>query len=110
MSNQLFGHLRTGESRVTADFDEIAAQIIKAWEAIVGTKGVQKLGAVFILGGILSASESGILIPPVGEELAFIKQNFSKFQALAKDGDETFQDLVEEVQNRGLLDLEPATS
>ena len=68
------------------------------WEEIVGTQGEQKLGAVFLLGDLLAARESGLVVPSVGEEQRWIEDNFDRFTELAKE-DSVFRDFVEELQN-----------
>lgn len=92
--------LRSGPTRTKQDYDDVGEQITKAWGDIVGTDGDQQLRAVFLLGGLLSARESGILVPPPGGEGEWIAQNFADFQERARGGDQQFVDFVEELRTR----------
>lgn len=92
-------HLRTGPSRTKQDFDDVSQQIVKTWEDVVGARDTKKLGSVFLVGGLVSTFESDVVLPPAGEEPEWIRQNFGKFQEMAKH-DEKFRDFVEELQTR----------
>ena len=98
-SNSIRAWVRTGPSRTKQDYDDLAEQVAKAWKDTVGTQGTEKLGAIFVLGDVLAAHESGLLVPRAGEEPEWVKQNYAEFQELAKD-EQTFRDLIEELQTR----------
>lgn len=56
-----------------------------------------------MLGAIVAGSEAGFSIPEAGKDAGWLKENLSKFQQKADDGDEDFADMIEEVKARGLI-------
>lgn len=102
-SNTITGVLREGPSRTKADFDEVSQLISEAWDSIIASSSAsaeRKLGAVWILGGVLSAREQGFLVPRAGEEAQWVRENLAGFQKQAQSGNEVFADLVKDLEGR----------
>lgn len=59
---------------------------------------------IFVLGGITAGLEHGFVIPEAGKDKEWLKDNLPAFKKKADEGVVEFQDLVEEIEARGLLD------
>lgn len=42
-------------------------------------------------------------LPAAGEDRAWMKENMEKFRRLVKEGDEEIKDMLEEIEERGLM-------
>lgn len=62
------------------------------------------LRSCIVLGGMTAGYEAGFLLPPAGGDVQWMKENWEEFEMKAKAGDEEFQEMVDEVKERGLLD------
>lgn len=128
-TNQIFVHVRSGSNRSSEVFDKLAADIEKVWDEVVdggyrkmyklaGEDGEDKLPpddrkdaermkeehpkllqGVFIIPG-LTAREEGFAIPVAGEELPWIKANWSKFEARSNAGDPDMEALIKDINGR----------
>ena len=52
----------------------------------------------------MAALEAGLTLPPAGEDRYWLKENMTVFKKKAEEGSEEFQDLVQEVKKRGLVE------
>jgi hypothetical protein len=59
---------------------------------------------VFVLGDIVSGIEHGFVLPEAGGDKAWLKENFVAFEQKAKEGNEQMKRMVEEIQERRLLE------
>ncbi|KAI5923767.1 hypothetical protein F4810DRAFT_667374 [Camillea tinctor] len=100
-ANILVARVRTSPARKREMFDELCLQLEKTWKEIVPEDINLR---IFIIGGITAGLEHGFLIPEAGKDKEWIKDNFPAFRKKADEGNEEFQQLVEEIQERGLLD------
>lgn len=64
--------------------------------------GVVENEADVLLGAIVAGTEAGFSIPPAGGDKEWLKENMDAFRRKA-EGDEDFRDMVEEVEERGLV-------
>ena len=55
------------------------------------------------LGSITAVYEAGFMMPEAGHDQEWLKENIDAFKKKADDGDEDFQEMVEECQKRGLV-------
>lgn len=81
-------------------YDQLCASIHKVWTEIVGTEGDAELRAIFVMGSIVAGWEVGFPLPAAGEDRQWLRSNMAEFEKKAKDGDEQFKELVEEVGRR----------
>lgn len=117
-TNFIIANIRHGPSRTQKLYQELCADIIKAWDDIVGvnsnTHGTanayanghdkerkQELRAIFLLGGIVAGSEAGFPIPQAGQDGEWMKENWPAFERKAEEGDEDFVEFVREIKERG---------
>ncbi|KAK1145395.1 hypothetical protein N8T08_004270 [Aspergillus melleus] len=108
--NRILAHVRSGGNRTTPDFEDLARKIESAWNDIVnagcvgqldkGEKKERELNRVFILGAITAGLECGILLPRAGGDTAWLKDNMAIFEERAREGDEDFIELLEEIRSR----------
>ncbi|KAI9039041.1 uncharacterized protein KD926_010025 [Aspergillus affinis] len=85
-------------------------KIESAWNDIVNIgsvgqteKGKRKeteLNRVFILGAITAGLECGVLLPRAGGDTTWLKDNMALFEERAREGDEDFIELLEEIKRR----------
>lgn len=81
-------------------YNELLHEIEAAWASIIGTKGEQELRAVFLHGTIIAVSEAGFVAPKAGHDAEWLKQNYAVFKKKADEGDEDFQDLMDDLSKR----------
>lgn len=48
----------------------------------------------------MAAWEAGFTVPPAGQDAQWAKENMEAFKAKARDGDEDFANLVEELSGK----------
>lgn len=110
--SHILAHVRTGPSRSTADFNALCAEIAAAWDEIVVPLPKVKRSApdedrglysVVVLGDIKAGMEAGFEIPEAGKDAEWLAENMNAFKARAEDGEVEFKELVEEVEERGLI-------
>ncbi|KAK4544440.1 hypothetical protein LTR36_004331 [Oleoguttula mirabilis] len=112
--NHIKANVRSGPSRTQEDWNDLSRQIAAAWDDIVG-KGLPKvrraapdpdtsLRSVILLGGLVGGLEAGFILPPAGGDVAWLQDNWEAFNRKADAGDEEFQEMVQEVKERGLLE------
>jgi len=112
-ANHIRANVRAGPSRTPEDWDELCNSIQQAWKDIVGT-GLPKvkraapepdttLRSIILLGDIIGGQEAGFSLPPAGGDVKWFHENWAAFNQKAEEGDEEFQEMVEEVKARGLL-------
>ncbi|EMC91606.1 hypothetical protein BAUCODRAFT_27894 [Baudoinia panamericana UAMH 10762] len=112
--NHIVANVRSGPSRTQDDWNEAAAQIAKAWDEIIGVglpkvkrsdkEGVDtKLRSLIFLGGMIGGLEAGFVLPAAGQDVQWMHENWDAFQQKAREGDEEFAEMVQEVEERGLL-------
>ena len=112
-ANHLHAHVRNNASRSRSDWKDIADQYQKAWDDIVG-KGLPKvrrsdpdldtsLRSIIFMGDLTFGMELGFVVPPAGEDVEWMQENWGEFNRRAEEGDEDFRYLVEEVQERKLM-------
>ncbi|KAJ5690792.1 hypothetical protein N7462_005184 [Penicillium macrosclerotiorum] len=63
----------------------------------MGASAERSLRTVWVMGALTTALEAGIARPKTGEEQEWLITNRSTFEELAKQGDEDFIDLLEEL-------------
>ncbi|KXT02122.1 hypothetical protein AC579_854 [Pseudocercospora musae] len=105
--NHIIANVRVGPSRTQSDWDDLCRQVLEAWNhtiAVPGAKGDLTLRSCIILGGMTAGYEAGFLLPKAGDDVKWLGEHIEEFEMKAKAGDEEFQELVEEVKERGLLD------
>jgi phenylpyruvate tautomerase PptA (4-oxalocrotonate tautomerase family) len=119
--NHILANVRSGPNRKRSDFTEAGNQIMEAWNKIVGPglpqvkraeaeremseegKKDRELRSVIFLGGLEGGSEAGFEIPKAGEDVEWLRSNWEAFNKKAQEGDVDFQEMVQEVEERGLL-------
>ena len=62
------------------------------------------LRSVIIIGGIIGGLEAGFILPPAGQDVQWMKDNWVDFNRRADAGDKEIKDMVAEIKERGLLD------
>lgn len=62
-----------------------------------------QLRGIFILGTIIAGQEVGVSLPAAGEDRAWMRENMEKFKRLAKEGDKEIKEMLEEIEQRGLM-------
>lgn len=98
--------VRSAASRTQADWDALCADVHAAWARIVHPDAGAtvpdelELRAIFIVGGLIAASEAGVAIPGAGQDAAWARANMGEFEARAAAGDEDFAELVRELKMR----------
>ncbi|KAK4995571.1 hypothetical protein LTR66_004647 [Elasticomyces elasticus] len=110
-TNRIIASVRPGASRSQADYADLCRQIEEAWAEVVPLPQVKRsmpvpdteLRAVFVLGSITAGTEAGFALPQAGQDVSWLEENMTAFQAKADAGDAEFRDLVEEVRTRGLI-------
>lgn len=114
--NHILANVRVGGNRTQKEFDQLCLDILNAWNSIVPVSGANGAGhgkggeddfslrSCIILGGLTAGYEAGFLIPPAGGDVQWLQDHMEEFEMKAKAGDEEFQDLVEEVRERKLLE------
>ncbi|EME41110.1 hypothetical protein DOTSEDRAFT_37805 [Dothistroma septosporum NZE10] len=60
------------------------------------------LRSCILLGGLIGGYEAGFMIPPAGGDVQWMKDNWDEFKMKAQS-DEEFKDMVDEVEERGLM-------
>ncbi|KAL9113838.1 MAG: hypothetical protein Q9227_001972 [Pyrenula ochraceoflavens] len=98
--NRIVAHVRHGPSRTKEDYDDISKQLTVAWKSIVGSDGDHYLHAVFVMGDLNAMYEEGFILPPAGQDRQWLKVHLKDFQKRAAEGDEEFQNLIQELKNR----------
>ncbi|KAL4778643.1 hypothetical protein BJX76DRAFT_128293 [Aspergillus varians] len=100
--NRILAYVRTGGSRTTANFDDLAQQVQDAWDRIMVPRASteRQLNRVFVMGAITTGVENGFLLPRAGRDVEWLQANYAKFEELAQQGDGDFVGLVEELQSR----------
>ncbi|KAM0716946.1 hypothetical protein Q7P37_006798 [Cladosporium fusiforme] len=109
--SHILAHVRTGPSRSTSDFNALCADIATAWNEIVPLPKVKRsapdedraLYSVFMLGDIAAGMEAGFEIPEAGKDAEWLAENMNAFKARAEGGEVEFEELVKEVEERGLI-------
>ena len=110
--SHILAHVRTGPSRTHEAFNALCADLFRAWEEIVvplpkvrrsDPEEDRRLYSVFVLGDIVAGMEGGFAIPEAGKDGEWLVENMGAFRARAEEGDEDFKELVEEVEERGML-------
>lgn len=81
-------------------YNEVLHEVEAAWASIVGTKGDQELRAFFIHGTIIAVSEAGFVAPKAGQDAEWLKKHYPAFKKKADEGDEDFQELMEDLKKR----------
>ena len=66
----------------------------------MGSEGVHKLGGIFMVGGVLSARESGFLVPAAGGYPGWIKENYVHLKQRADAGEELMVEFLHELRTR----------
>ncbi|KAI7156059.1 hypothetical protein KC349_g6546 [Hortaea werneckii] len=112
--NHIRATVRNGPSRTSDDWNDLTSQLQSAWTSIVGP-GLPKLRrsdteeadtslrSVIICGEILGGMEAGFFLPPAGGDGDWVAKNWAAFRERANRGEEEFEGLVREVEERGLL-------
>lgn len=128
-TNQIFVHVRSGSSRGRETFEKLAKDIENIWDDVVGggyrkmyrleaREGEDKLPpddrkehdrikeenpkllqGVFIIPGLI-AREQGLAHPAAGEELPWLKNNWSLFNERSLAGDSDMTALIKDVNAR----------
>ncbi|KAI9729189.1 MAG: hypothetical protein M1834_007096 [Cirrosporium novae-zelandiae] len=90
------------EGRSRESFTELTYELNSAWNNIVNDgkpgKGETELRVVAVFSGIAAALEAGFPVPKAGEDMEWMKANKAEFEKRAKEGDEEFGDLLEEMK------------
>ncbi|KAF7359894.1 putative cis-3-chloroacrylic acid protein [Mycena venus] len=103
--NMVLGNVRQGPSRTHDLYESLCHQIEAAWTASVGDAATQggahaRLTGAFVLGTVTAAYEQGFMAPEAGHDVQWMRESLPKFQALADDGNEFFQDMIAELRAR----------
>ncbi|KIW18088.1 hypothetical protein PV08_02375 [Exophiala spinifera] len=106
--NRILGFVRGGGPRTPTHLGELAQQIQDAWDRIINNGEKKKAGhdaprelkVVAIVGSLAAGIENGFLLPPAGEDAAWLKTHRADFEKLAATGDPDFTGLVEEMRTR----------
>ncbi|KAF7358830.1 putative cis-3-chloroacrylic acid protein [Mycena sanguinolenta] len=99
--NLVLGNVRPGPSRTPELYESLCSQIEAAWTASIGDLAPHAhLAGAFVLGTVTAAYEQGFMVPEAGKDVEWMRENLSKFQALADGGNELFRDMVGELRTR----------
>lgn len=109
--SHILAHVRTGPSRNRSTFNDLCTELTRAWDSIVPLPKVKRslpdedrtLYSIFILGDIVAGQEAGFEIPEAGKDVEWLGENMAAFKARAEDGQEELRELVQEVEERKLL-------
>ena len=117
-ANQVHAIVRQGPSRTKADFDEVAAKIIEAWDEVVARPSAKTNGhsssttstewsgdldkKLYIVSFVpfLGVTEAGLPIAGTGEEASWLREKWGEFERRARDGQAEYVDLIEECRTR----------
>ena len=89
-----------------AQFDSLCIELQEIWSSIAHPSHSNKpppeltLRAVHVVGGVLTALESGFIIPKPGKEKEWAIGNMEAFKQKAREGDQDIAGLLEELQRR----------
>jgi hypothetical protein len=89
-----------------AQFDSLCIELQEIWSSIAHPSYSSKtppeltLGAVHVTGGVLTALESGFIIPKPGKEKEWALENMEAFKQKVREGDKDIAGLLEELQRR----------
>ncbi|KAG9237051.1 hypothetical protein BJ875DRAFT_522419 [Amylocarpus encephaloides] len=106
--NYILANVRGGGDRGAEAFEGLAEKVEDAWDAVViGTGGRgrgrgKELHACFVFPGLFGR-ERGMTLPLAGEDGQWLEDNWYHFEEMAKNGDDEFKDLIEEVGKRSEL-------
>jgi len=113
-ANHLFANVRNGPSRTREDWADLSTQIQQAWDKIVspGLPKVRRsdpdqdtsLRSIVLLGSMIYMTEMGFAVPPAGGDVQWLQKNWEEFNKRADAGDEDFKFMVQEVQERKLME------
>ncbi|KAJ6489730.1 hypothetical protein C8R45DRAFT_826183 [Mycena sanguinolenta] len=103
--NLVLANVRPGPSRTHQLYESLCRQLEAAWTASVGDLATQdgahaQLAGAFVLGTVTAAYEQGFMAPEAGHDVEWMRESLPKFQALADDGNEFFQDMIGELRRR----------
>ena len=82
------------------DYHALTSSLNQAWSSIVGDSGDKELRAVFLLGDLITGSEAGFPIPWAGQDKQWLKKHYTGFERKAREGDDEFVDLLNEIRER----------
>ncbi|KAM3084002.1 hypothetical protein ACMFMG_001891 [Clarireedia jacksonii] len=108
-TNMIMADFRTNSpkgSRSQTEYDDVCREVERSWEEIVGTEGDSKLRAVGIKAGLASIIEAGIVVPVIGEEGKWAKENMDRFKKMAENGDEDMISMLEDIKRRKLYGMQ----
>ncbi|KAJ5361313.1 hypothetical protein N7541_002157 [Penicillium brevicompactum] len=105
-TNRLFVTLRSGTGRTSDQLRVLIDSVNSIWDNIVGGSGWEsQLRGIYIKGSIDAAKEGGFHLPMPGYFEQWVKDNTSRFQSLAAEGDPDFIQLVDEIKTRPELQI-----
>jgi hypothetical protein len=97
---------RDGPMHSQEQFDSLCIEVQDIWSSIVNPSLDIKmsselvLGTVYVTGGILTALESGYIVPKPGKEKEWAMGNMESFKQRAQEGNKNIASLLEELQSR----------
>lgn len=97
---------RDGPMHNQDQFDSLCIELQDIWSTMAHPSHSSKapplltLGAIYVTGGILTALESGFIVPKPGKEKEWALGNTEAFKKRAREGDEDIAGLLEELQSR----------
>ncbi|KAI0123685.1 hypothetical protein BJ170DRAFT_598888 [Xylariales sp. AK1849] len=106
LSNRIVGRVRRGPTRTQQDFDSLSTDLHIAWSSIIHPSHSSKppaeleLRAVFITGDIIASWKAGFVLPIAGNDPQWVKDNMDAFKEKAREGDQDFVELIEELEDR----------
>ncbi|CAH0057873.1 unnamed protein product [Clonostachys solani] len=103
-TNKLMITLRSGTGRTEQQYRDITNKVVSLWDEAVKDSQAndreKELKDVFIMGTFDSAMERGFFLPLPGKFEEWVAKSKPEFQKLADGGDEIFQGLLKEIEER----------
>ncbi|KAI9713560.1 MAG: hypothetical protein M1820_000942 [Bogoriella megaspora] len=116
--NRIVAHIRPSSQRTRAHFRTLCSQISESWNSIITSlpqhpfnptevdpnkNPEYELSTIFIMGSIVGGQEASFEIPEAGGEEQWMRQNWVEFKRRADAGEEEWQEMIQDVEERGLL-------
>ncbi|KAI9667607.1 MAG: hypothetical protein M1821_000423 [Bathelium mastoideum] len=115
-SNKIIAFVRPSPARTRAEYNKLCQSIQETWDRVIAslpqhpfnkserTPGDEKeLRAIFVMPIIAAGREIVFEVPEAGKDQDWLKENMVAFQKRAADGDVEVEDMLKEIEQRGLL-------
>jgi len=91
--------------RAPEEYAELCRRIEDGWNGAIGSNASKEkqLTSVFVQGIIAAGLEQGVMLPQVGHDQEWLKEQFGQFKKRADGGEEDMKELVEDIEMRKLI-------